>query len=432
MAKSLITNLNLSNHFSCKLIAASIISLLTTCQHALPNDDEEDIDVPTRKREIVFSSSIFDHSISLDDEFMEIPVITQEIPSSARRSIFSDGAINNDLSWNDIPTVRILSLDGGGVRGIIEARFVQKLSELTGKSVPEMFHIVAGTSVGGILAGGYTLPYGQGDPKQSPPKYSSDVLYNIMMLRTGEMFDKGWSCYGLLGPRYKSSSVERFMNELFGDITFDRTTIDTLIPTFDLSASKPKIFKSWDDREIFYTRDILESTSAAPTYFSPRHIFPVNATSASHPGYTLSDGGTCANNPTACALADARRLYPTATRYEIVSLGTGKETKPLHYSEMKTAGLVGWGRHLIDIFMNGQSTHADYLMETILPDDYSRWNPSLAARNAALDNTSTSNLLELVRTEDDLISSRRSEFERLAERLKEPKADFVPIYAVRR
>jgi len=443
MIKLYTLNLNLQKPLSCQLVAVSMISLLTTCQYASSFEDTPTI---FKKKSAVKFSERSASTVSLE-EVMEIPVVpkpsftststtlhitvedvlsseTKGLYTPSRRSILSD--TTSELSWDDIPTVRILSLDGGGARGITEARFIQKLTEQTGRTVPEMFHLVAGTSAGGILAGAYTLPAGQDDPKRSPPLYSSDYIFNVMMQRTKTLFEKSWSLWGLLGPRYKSASIDKFMNDFFGDITFDKTTTDTLVTTFDISANWPKIFKSWDTREIFYTRDVLKSTSAAPSYFAPRHIFPVNA-STSHLGYTLSDGGTFANNPVTCALADARRLYPTITHFEIVSLGTGNSARPLHYSTMRNAGLIGWGRRLIDIFLNGQSTHTDYVMETLLPNEYSRWNPVLAEKNAALDNVSDNNLRDLVQTEDDLIASRRRQFDSLAETLRRPKSDLIPV-----
>ncbi len=411
-------NLKLSNRFSCKLVAISIIALLSTYEHASSRDDEIDLLQP---------NAIASLPVALEDASL-----VSETGSIVRRSsIFSEAATSLTLDESQI--VRILCLDGGGACGIAMARFVQKLTEQTGKSVPEMFHLIAGTSAGGMLAAAYTLPAEAGDPKKSPPKYSSDFIFHMMMEKTKTIFQKSWSLWGLLGPRYKSEPVEKFTTQYFGDATFDKTTTDVLITTFDITAGKPKIIKSWDDRETFYTRNVLESTSAAPTYFAPRHIFPVAATATPHLGYVLSDGGTCANNPTACALASARKLYPTATQYEIVSLGTGNATRPLHYTKMRNAGLLGWGRHLIDIFMSGQSAHTDYLMETLFrPEEYSRWNPVLAAENAALDNSSDNNLRDLVQAEDELIASRRGEFERLAARLSKPKADLVPIYSTAR
>ncbi len=445
-------NLNLPKRVSHKLIAIAIASLLTTCKDSFSAEDEVE---HTGKTTIRFPANSAEPVASTLEELASLPIVASGTPSTikdntlpdiaregtltdldhyptSRPSIFSD-MTGSDLTWDEIQPVRILSLDGGGVRDIAEARFIKELSKQTGKSVPEMFHLVAGTSAGGILAGAYTLPEGQGDPKKSPALYSSDRVFEIIMRQTSSMFVKGWSFGGFLGPRYKSEPVDKFMNDYFGDATFDRTTTDVLVTTFDISASRPKLFKSWDTREIFYTRDVLKATSAAPTYFAPRHIYPVGTTAETHLGYTLSDGGTCANNPTLCALADARKLYPDAKHYQIVSLGTGNAPRPLHYGEMESAGLIGWGYHLIDIFMNGQSAHTDHVAATLLsPREYSRWNPVLAAKNVALDNTSDTNLRDIVQAEDDLIASRKSEFDQLAKRLAKPKADLIPVYSTKR
>lgn len=329
-------------------------------------------------------------------------------------------------------TLRVLTLHGGGVRGIMELRFLQQLEAEAGRPVSEMFHMVAGTSAGGIIAAALTMP-ASGDGTTPPrPRYTADYAFNYMRSHYPDLFKRRWkSCGGLFGPRYRSTPTEVLANEFFGDHTFEQSIVDTLITTYDLGASHPRFFKTWDPRERFYTRDVILSTTAAPTYFKPRHVFPVGHTAASHMGYVLSDGGTFANDPTECLLADAIKRYPDANEIEIVSLGTGITQTPTMYRDVRGAGLLTWGGQAIDVFMKGQAAKCHYLIDSLFPGTfrghYSYWNPIIDPAHAHLDDTSERNINALILAQDNLIRSRRHEFTELVERLRTDKHVFTPL-----
>src|SRR5439155_36259 len=82
-------------------------------------------------------------------------------------------------------TYNILSIDGGGLRGIVPVRILQKLEEVTGKKVHELFDMMAGTSTGGLIAAFLTL---KDEKNPSQPKYGLDTLENIYTQQGNTIF----------------------------------------------------------------------------------------------------------------------------------------------------------------------------------------------------------------------------------------------------
>src|ERR687894_1010021 len=105
-------------------------------------------------------------------------------------------------------TFKVLSIDGGGIRGIIPAMILAEIEDRTGKRIAEMFDLVAGTSTGGILALGLTKP-GQGGKAE----YSAESLIELYETEGGRIFDRTvWhrlhSVGGLAEEKYSSKGIE--------------------------------------------------------------------------------------------------------------------------------------------------------------------------------------------------------------------------------
>ena len=158
------------------------------------------------------------------------------------------------------------------------------------------------------------------------------------------MFDKNWlSMGGLLGPRYKTSSLQEVMNHLFEETTFNKSLTFTMVNAYNLDTQEPKFFRSWKNEEIFRTQDIAVATGSAPSYFTPYSMSPINKTET-EVNYKLIDGGMIVNSSAECLLIEAKKLFPYAKEFNIVSLGTGKFQLPLSYNTLKTAGLLTWAQ----------------------------------------------------------------------------------------
>jgi uncharacterized protein len=240
--------------------------------------------------------------------------------------------------------IRILSMDGGGIRGIIPARLLQRIEDGTGKPASELFHLIAGTSTGGILGCGLA----RGKPAREIAQLYAD--------RGGEIFhrslwDKVTTIDGLSNPDYDAGPLEAILAQVLGDAWLsDVRGADLLVPSYAIQLPHeqpgdglgllvpraPYFFKSWKangsnidpgDKPAeldFRLRDIARATSAAPTYFPPALI-----RSRAGEQFGMIDGGVFANNPSMCALVSAYRLFPEAKNFIVVSLGTGSLERPI-------------------------------------------------------------------------------------------------------
>lgn len=348
------------------------------------------------------------------------------------KNFLTDSSI--EAESRTLKTVRILSLDGGGVRGISEARFLQHLEVSLGVPISSAFHLIGGTSAGGILSTFLTTPT---EPGSTQPKYSAGELVQILQQRSADMFvQRHISIFGWFGPKYRTDSFRSVLSEYLGHATVDEAITPTAVVTYDMVRQNLKTITSWDKKEIFTKVTAINATAAATSYFEPCHATPVNNARKS---YDLTDGGTGANNPILCLITKAMELYPDADSFEIISIGSGKADKPLFFEDMKGAGLMQWGPHLTRMFMAGETSKDDtFLSEAFLPrtdadgvehsafkGNYSRWSPLLSPQNTRLDNTDPENLREIVQATDDYIGSRRPEFDALVDRLRASKTTFL-------
>lgn len=270
---------------------------------------------------------------------------------------------------------RLLCVDGGGLRGLLPARLLEHAEQVNGKPIVDGFDLIAGTSTGGIIAIGLVagLPASQ--------------LAELYSKRGAQIFSRSveWefeSGAGHLKPKYQATALEAILLELLGNDRLSNgqdETVELLVTSYAMSQPKwpqsPYLFKSWkaragSDRD-FFLRDVARATSAAPTYFPPAQIRAIDGGQ-----FLCIDGGVIANNPSAAALASARRLWPS-DEFTIVSIGTGL-TKPSQVSaESLGWGDVQWLKPILDIFMDGQMDMSVYEMREQLGSLYHRFETEI-------------------------------------------------------
>lgn len=308
--------------------------------------------------------------------------------------------------------VRILSIDGGGIRGILPGTILNyiedQLKKKEGSSVKiaDYVDMIAGTSTGGILACMYLIPDVNGGAK-----YSATDALNVYLKNGGKIFDVSFkqrllSVGGLNDEKYTAKELESALKKYFEDTKLSQLLKPSLITAYDIEKREAKFFTSSDannDVSDYYVRDVARSTSAAPTYFEPAKIKSLFGAS-----YPLIDGGVFANNPTLCAYAEARTMdfkamgkptKPTAKDMLIVSIGTGSVEKSYKYDSMKDSGKIGWIQPIIDIMMTGNSETVNYQLKLIFDTlegeskkDYYRLEPKITKANNEMDDASDKNL----------------------------------------
>lgn len=317
--------------------------------------------------------------------------------------------------------VKILSIDGGGVRGIIPAMLLAEVERRTQQSVAELFDLVAGTSTGGILALGMTVPKFPGAPLYTAEQFVDLYEHQGHRIFSRTLLRKLFACDNLTWKKYSSKGMERVLLEYFGDSRLGDAVTDVLITSYEIERRFPFFFKSTNARQRpdydFPARDVARATSAAPSYFEPMKL----PTGVDGHYYYLVDGGVFANNPAACALVEARATYPDAGGYLMVSLGTGSLTRSLPLYLASYWGAARWAKPLLDIVFDGVSSTVDYQLRQLLPDEprerkrYYRFQTTLNGHNHSLDNTSPSNMTALKALACDLIEKQSEDLDLLCD-----------------
>lgn len=316
------------------------------------------------------------------------------------------------MAQNNPKFTRVLSIDGGGIRGIIPGQILVSLEEKLKKKtknpnarIADFFDLIAGTSTGGILTIAYLCPH-LNDPKR--PKYNAQEVVNLYLERGDEIFNipllhKIKSAAGVLDEKYPAAELEEALNDYFGETRLSQLLKPCLITSYDVKRRQGHFFTQHDAKKDpgwdFYVKEVARATSAAPTFFECSKV-----KSLTNITYPLVDGGVFVNNPTLCAYAEVHKMFsgkPKAKDMVILSLGTGFVKKAYDYNEAKNWGMAEWIKPLIDIMMSGVSEAVDYQVKQIYdavqaPKQYLRINTELPIDvNPDMDDASQKNLLAL-------------------------------------
>lgn len=328
--------------------------------------------------------------------------------------------------------MRILSIDGGGIRGIMPGQILVSLEEKLQKKsgnkearIADYFDLIAGTSTGGILACIYLCP---NESEPTKPKFSATEAVDLYLENGDEIFDislnhKILSGGGILDEKYSADELEESLDDYLGELKLSELLKPCLITSYDIRRRQAHFFRQHKAKKSksndFLVKDVARATSAAPTYFEVAKV-----KSLSSIPYPLVDGGVFANNPSLCAYAEARNLpgKPTAKDMFMLCLGTGKIKKPYYYKKAKDYGLVEWVKPIIDIMMSGTAETVDFQLAQMFdavgkPDQYVRIEPDLFNASPEMDDASTENLNNLKVAGQICAEDNNAILERVADRL---------------
>ncbi len=306
--------------------------------------------------------------------------------------------------------INILSIDGGGIRGIIPAVILdyieQGLQKKTGNpnaTLADYFDMIAGTSTGGILACFYLMPPSEGQALHS--RYRASEAIDIYANRGKEIFKKKFSFFGITSELYPATGLEKILKEKMEDITIAQARKQCLVTAYDITERKAVLFTTPAAQKStfkdYYLRDVARATSAAPTYFELAAVQSRGGAMS-----YLIDGAMFAGNPTMCAWVEAHKSNfgtinkPDINDLYVVSLGTGKEKKKYDYKKAKDWGLVGWARPVVDILLSSSAEVVDYQMQKLFEtagchDCYVRIDPELGKAKPDMDDVSDENIKQL-------------------------------------
>ncbi|XP_014503612.1 patatin-like protein 2 [Vigna radiata var. radiata] len=346
---------------------------------------------------------------------------------------------------DDRHLVTVLSIDGGGIRGIIPgiilAFLEQELRRLDGDDVriADYFDVIAGTSTGGLVTAMLTAPN-----QYNRPLYAAEHLKDFYLQHSPRIFpqNKWWNVIAyvvkfittLFGPSYDGKDLHKIIRENLKETRLDQTLTNVVIPTFDIKRLQPTIFSSFQLKKRPYLNgllsDICIATSAAPTYL-PAHYFETKTQHGHVIGkFDLIDGGVAANNPTLVAMAEVSNqishegqvgdLKVEAMQYDrflVISLGTGSQKQEPKYSAKEAAewGVLSWvsttngSTPLIDAFTQASADMVDFHISSVFRALNSEHNylriqdDTLTGDSSSVDLATDDNLKKLVSVGESLL-----------------------------
>jgi predicted acylesterase/phospholipase RssA len=288
--------------------------------------------------------------------------------------------------------VKALAIDGGGIRGLIPALVLAEIERRTGRRMATMVDVIAGTSTGAIIACALARPR----------PMAADRIAEVYTLDGPKIFDRSLvktvtSADGFLDELYDDAPLVASLRTHLGDGTLADATTKLLITAYDLQA-RAELLLPGDVSLV----DAAHASSAAPTYFEPVRLGR----------RTLIDGGVGAINPSLYAYAETGGR-PTL----LLSLGTGSQTKPLPYDEVKDWGKLQWAEPILDVVFDASADAVDSQLDRLIDGAYIRLQTQLTQASGDLDDASAENLAALRREAERLIADQSAAIDRACELL---------------
>ncbi|XP_031101568.1 patatin-like protein 1 isoform X1 [Ipomoea triloba] len=354
----------------------------------------------------------------------------------------SSSCIQNNKHSTAAKLYTVLSIDGGGIRGIIPATILEflesQLQEVDGEDarIADYFDVIAGTSVGGLIATMLASP-----DEHNRPAFSAKDITPMLFEYGPFIFPSGRGIQDMLkGPKYDGEFLRQMIRIKLGGIRLHQALTNLVIPTFDIKSFKPIIFSSREANVCAgmdaLLSDVCIGTSAAPTYFPP-YKFVNHDILGKEYEFNLVDGGVVANNPTLVGLSEANKVGMEKNRkflskklkamdYSqllVISLGSGSRNLENKYSAEVAAkwNILDWmvqidtgiptliSSPLINLVSYGMADMVDYHISTIFQslnvgENYLRiQDNALEGTIAAMDNASLENMIHLREIGENLL-----------------------------
>jgi patatin-like phospholipase/acyl hydrolase len=243
---------------------------------------------------------------------------------------------------------RILSLDGGGIRGAFSASVVATLEETTGRAAVNQFDLITGTSTGGIIAIGLALGLPARRIVQFYREHGPQIFRDMGVIGRWKS-----RLRHLITPKRSRAQLGAALASVFAQKKLGDAQCRLVIPTYDAVAGRIYLLKTAHHPRFVFDQDASAvdcalATSAAPTYFEASP-FP------RHEGASYIDGGVWANCPAMVGLVEATAfLGVRATEIDILSIGTLSQPFSVSPLRRKFGGLVAWNVGLVELLMRGQ------------------------------------------------------------------------------
>ena len=304
----------------------------------------------------------------------EIPVQKRSVGALKTRRV--------QLEWPKDQAFRILSIDGGGIRGVFPATLLAGLEGAipSGRRIADYFDLIAGTSTGGIIALALASGLPASDVRDLYVDRGAEIFPPEPNGAIGTITQKLHALRRLVRYRYDREVLARLLHEQFGERTLGESSARLCVPSVDGRFGETYIFKTPHHPD--FKKDASEpitkvaaSTAAAPTFFRPLE----------DGGYAFLDGGLFANDPIMVALVDALSCFAVSrSNVRILSIGCGSAPYRITKRQRK-GGRFAW-RNAIEGAIHFQSLNAQGQASLLIgADQITRVVPSASAEDIALD-----------------------------------------------
>jgi uncharacterized protein len=286
---------------------------------------------------------------------------------------------------------RILSIDGGGLRGVVPLTILKKVEELTGEPIWKSFDLIAGTSTGGLIASALTIPQAS-ETKEA--KYSLQDVLNVYLNRGSEIFPLPKTKLGkwfgavddAINPKFSDKGIAKVFGDVCGNARLNDCLTDIMICAYDLSNNLPIFFKTrssrHNDGQNILIYEACRATSAGPTYLPAFELVYPNDSEI--PSRLCIDGGVFVNNPSMAAYTEFVKnnheygygpMDGIVNKQEVfvLSIGTGTYSGQISAADAKHKGQLFWATRISDVMMRGVNKTTDYeMMQMMTEGNYLR------------------------------------------------------------
>lgn len=290
---------------------------------------------------------------------------------------------------------KVLSIDSGGVNGVVSLEILCALEKQLNKPISEIFDYFVGSSAGGIIASLLNLKDDNGHPL-----YKVDDVAKIYKKYMKIIFDKDWYSFGIFSPIYDRRIMDKIFLDAFKNNTLTNTSKPITLLSFSLNTGKPNIwstFKAQKDPNLdYYLRDAVGATSSAPIFFAPK-------TTVKKDGSVMHDidGGIFDANPLMTGIAELIEINPHLKKDDILIISIGPGRMNLDDSEktnsMLNYGFTGWVMskpNIVDLIIHADAISDAIQGQKIFPN-YFRLDPLIPKNLSSVDDTNPNTINKL-------------------------------------
>lgn len=344
----------------------------------------------------------------------------------------------------------ILSIDGGGIRGIIPAVLLSSMNSYLRskgdmKPLYSHFDLIAGTSTGALLSLGLAMKdvnvrkeegdecavtrrvrsglFGYADVTDGYIERTADpsCFKSLYTDNARKIFSSKNRLFGsVFTDKYDSSSLEKFLIGTFGEVKLSDALVPVMVVSYNSMEGKGEILSSYNSWKDMSAAAAARASSAAPLYFPPLYTVTPEGKEAA-----LLDGGVIANNPALMAYEEARKLYPSCRTFHILSLSTARGIYRFNPKEAPN-GVAGWAEPVMKIYPNAQMDLVDQILSSLSDVRYTRISGIVTKEKIKLDDTREESMRILSKGGEKLYEDNRKAIEAYLDRLA-LRSDFSQV-----